>query len=71
MCLIGSLPFFFPQTVLEPKEGNGKGASKNAIITKSAMVEFENEGECAWFLMTYDQKHVPAIGPAQLQASSL
>ena len=67
MCLIGSLPFFFPQTVLE-----GKGAaSKNAILTKSAMVEFENEAECAWFMMTYDQKHVPEIGPAQLQASSL
>ena len=69
MCLIGSLPFFFPQTVLDPKDA--KGGSKNAILTKSAMVEFENEAECAWFMMTYDQKHVPAIGPAQLQASSL
>ena len=71
MCLIGSLPFFFPQTVLEPKEGNGKGASKNAIITKSAMVEFEHDAECAWFQLSYDQQHIPLIGPAHLQASSL
>ena len=66
MCLIGSLPFFFPQTVLEPK-----GAGKNAMPTKSSMVEFDNEAECAYFVMKYHEQHVPSIGPALLQASSL
>ena len=47
MCLIGSLPFFFPQTVLEPKGGVGK----SAMPTKSSMVEFDSEAECAYFLM--------------------
>ena len=64
---IGSLPFFFPQTVLEPKGGVGK----NANPTKSSMVEFDNEAECAYFVMRYHDQHVPNIGPALLQASSL
>ena len=49
MCLIGSLPFFFPQTVLEPKGGVGK----SAMPTKSSMVEFDSEAECAYFLQGY------------------
>jgi hypothetical protein len=71
---IGSLPFFFPQTVLparEPAKGAGKEQKQGTTQTKTAMVEFNTEPECAYFLAKFHEQTASAIGPGPLQVRSL
>jgi hypothetical protein len=70
MCLIGSIPFFSPQTVLQAK-GAGKEHKEGTSQTKSAMVEFDTEVKCAYFLIKFHEQTVSAIGPGALQVRSL
>ena len=55
----------------EPAKAAGKEQKQGTTQTKTAMVEFNTEPECAYFLAKFHEQTASAIGPGPLQVRSL